>query len=124
MSDALPESSAAANNLRSHLRELVRYDDARDSAPYEHTGTLLVSGALVMCALRAPSRVGSLLHALVAGALIFRAASGRDGLRRWAGPPSARSASAEGHIRGTGATDGRTSGPVATSPESLGSAGF
>lgn len=124
MSEALPESSTAAKHLRSQLRELVRYDDARDSAPYEHTGTLLVAGALAMCALRAPSRVGSVLHALMAGALFFRAASGRDGLRRWAGAPSARSASAEEHTRGTGATDGRTSGPVATSPESLGSAGF
>lgn len=93
MADAFHDTAGRAgggSSLRQQVREAIAYDDARDSAPHEHTATLLGAGAFALCALRTPSRVGAVLHAMVAGALLLRAASGRDGLRRWAGANSAR----------------------------------
>ncbi|HST44116.1 MAG TPA: hypothetical protein VLK29_02710 [Luteimonas sp.] len=83
-------SSAMPDNLRHRVRELIEYDDARESAPGEHTGTLGAAGAFTLCALRADSRLGAVAFAMVAGALLMRAASGRDGLRSWAGAAAAR----------------------------------
>jgi hypothetical protein len=83
-------SSAMPDHLRQRVRELIEYDDARESAPGEHTATLAGAGAFTLCALRASSWLGAVAFAMVAGALLMRAASGRDGLRGWAGAPAAR----------------------------------
>lgn len=87
--DDTPGAPASAT-LREQVRDLIDYDDARESAPHEHTATLLGAGAFLLCALRAPGRMTAVVHAVVAGALLMRAASGRDGLRRWAGARPAR----------------------------------
>ena len=81
MQDSFDRSAGQAPGLKQQVRELIDYDDARDSAPQEHAATLLGAGAFALCALRAQSRLGAVLHAMLAGALLFRAASGRDGLR-------------------------------------------
>jgi hypothetical protein len=83
-------SSDMPENFRQHVRELIEYDDARESAPGEHTATMAAAGAFTLCALRASSRLGAVAFSMVAGALLMRAASGRDGLRGWAGAPAAR----------------------------------
>lgn len=83
-------STRSSASLRQQLREAIAYDDARESAPHEHLATLLGAGAFMLCALRAPGRMGAVLHAMVAGALLVRAASGRDGLRSWADANPAR----------------------------------
>lgn len=105
-----------AATLQQQLREIIDYDDARDSAPHEHAATLLAAGAFALCAVRAPTRLATVLHAMVAGALLLRAASGRDGLRRWAGAPPARPARAALRRDGPTTTDWRTSGPLASDP--------
>ncbi|WP_200930551.1 hypothetical protein [Pseudorhodoferax sp. Leaf274] len=124
MPDAFDTTTPSATGLKQQVRALIAYDDARDSAPQEHAATLLGAGAFALCALRAPTRLGAVLHAMVAGALLLRAASGRDGLRRWAGAPPARPAHADNprpHTRAT-VTDWRTSGPLASDPDPDGTA--
>ena len=107
---AFTAASAAPDNLRQRVRELIEYDDARESAPGEHTGTLGAAGAFTLCALRANSRLGAVAFALVAGALLMRAASGRDGLRGWAGAPAARPVRAPTHSHGAEAAADQASG--------------
>lgn len=114
MQDSFDRSAGQAPGLKQQVRELIDYDDARDSAPQEHAATLLGAGAFALCALRAQSRLGAVLHAMLAGALLFRAASGRDGLRRWAGAAPARPATA------AQTQDWRSSGPLASDPAAPG----
>ena len=78
------------SNLRESVRDVIAYDDARESAPFEHTFTLLAGMGLVACALLTPSRSRAVMHAVAGGALLARAASGRDGLRKWAREPQAQ----------------------------------
>ncbi|WP_311221195.1 MULTISPECIES: hypothetical protein [unclassified Acidovorax] len=71
------------DSVRESLNDLIAYDDARASAPFEH-GFVAVAGlGLLACAVAAPSRGRAVFHAAMAGALLFRAASGKDGLRKW-----------------------------------------
>lgn len=114
MQDAFDHRTGQASGLKQQVRDIIDYDDARDSAPQEHAATLLGAGAFALCALRAQSRLGAVLHAMLAGALLFRAASGRDGLRRWAGASSARPAAP---AQQAAAQDWRTSGPLASDPD-------
>jgi hypothetical protein len=115
--DQLDHRTGQASGLKQQVRDIIDYDDARDSAPQEHAATLLGAGAFALCALRAQSRLGAVLHAMLAGALLFRAASGRDGLRRWAGAASARPAEPAHRARAAQARDWRTSGPLASDPD-------
>ncbi|AVO48151.1 hypothetical protein C6568_01915 [Melaminivora suipulveris] len=72
-----------SSEMRETVRDVIAYDDARESAPFEHEVTLLTGVGLIACAFLTPSRTRAVLHALVGGALLLRAASGRDGLRKW-----------------------------------------
>ncbi|MCD2511694.1 hypothetical protein [Comamonas endophytica] len=74
-------------SVKDCVHEMISYDDARVSAPYEHETTALLGLGLLMCALRAPGRGRAVLHATLAGILFARAASGTDGLRKWANVP-------------------------------------
>ncbi|MES2186315.1 MAG: hypothetical protein V4505_17320 [Pseudomonadota bacterium] len=68
------------NRLQDNLKEWAAFDAARPSLPGEH---LLVAGAgllLLASALRGGCRTTSTLQALAGGALLLRAASGRDGV--------------------------------------------
>ncbi|AVP58105.1 hypothetical protein [Pulveribacter suum] len=76
--------------LRESVRDAIAYDEARESAPFEHEITLLTGLGLIACAFLTPSRTRAVMHALVGGALVVRAASGRDGLRKWAREPQAQ----------------------------------
>ena len=60
-------------DLRETVRDVIAYDDARESAPFEHEFTLLAGLALLQ------GRGG--------GMLLARSASGRDGLRKWSRAP-------------------------------------
>ncbi|MGC3986738.1 MAG: hypothetical protein QM777_19505 [Pseudorhodoferax sp.] len=115
--DAFDHATGRATSFRQQVRDIIDYDDARESAPQEHAATLLGAGAFALCALRAQSRLGAVLHAMLAGALLFRAASGRDGLRRWAGAEPARPAAPAPRAPGAQAQDWRTSGPMASDPD-------
>ncbi len=70
-------------DLRETVRDVIAYDDARESAPFEHEFTLLAGLGLIACAFITPSRTRAVLHALAGGALLLRSASGRDGMRKW-----------------------------------------
>lgn len=69
------------------VHELIAYDDARPSAPYEHCATALAGVGLILCALRTHGRGRAVLHATLAGMLLARSAAGTDGLRKWADVP-------------------------------------
>lgn len=74
-------------SVKDHVHELITYDDARVSAPYEHETTALLGAGLLLCALRARGRGRAVLHATLAGMLLARAAAGTGGLRKWANVP-------------------------------------
>jgi len=78
------------SDLRESVRDVIAYDDARESAPFEHACTLITGLGLIACALLTPSRGRAVIHAMAGGALLVRAASGRDGLRKWAREPQAQ----------------------------------
>jgi len=84
------------DELRDALKELLAYDDARASAPFEHGLVALAGCGLLACALTAPSRGQAVGRALVAGALLLRAASGQDGLRKWVRAPQPGQVAEEG----------------------------
>lgn len=75
------------SDLRETVRNVIAYDDARESAPYEHEFTLLAGLGLLTCAFLTPSRTRAVVHAMVGGALLMRATSGRDGMRKWVREP-------------------------------------
>lgn len=74
------------SDLRETMSNVIAYDDARESAPFEHEVTLLTGVGLIACAFFTPSRTRAVLHAVVGGALLLRSVSGRDGMRKWARP--------------------------------------
>lgn len=74
-------------SVKDYVQELITYDDARASAPYEHCTTAVLGAGLLLCALRAHGRGRAVLHATLAGMLLARAAAGTDGLRKWADAP-------------------------------------
>lgn len=124
MTDAFQDDqvSRSAHALKQQMRDFIDYDDARESAPQEHAVTLLGSVGFALCAMRAPTRAGAVLHAMVAGALLFRAASGRDGLRRWVQARPARPA--EASTRYAPAEGAEPSDPLSASPAPLTTSGF
>jgi hypothetical protein len=83
---------ASAQRLKGTVRRAITRDDERASLPYEHAVTLAAGLGLLAAALLTSRRPAPVVQALVAGALLYRAASGRDGVRRWAGARGARPA--------------------------------
>lgn len=71
-------------SVRESVKDLVDYDDARPSAPYEHGVAALAGVGLIAGALLSRSRYGAVLQGVLGGALLMRAASGQDGLSKWA----------------------------------------
>ena len=82
--------SSPGDNARGMLRRAIAADDHRSSAPHEHALTVLAALVLALRALRTPQRSHAVVEGIAAGALFLRAASGRDGLRRWCGAEGAR----------------------------------
>jgi len=74
-------------SVKDCVHEMIAYDDARESAPYEHFVTAAAGLGLVRCALRAHGRGRAVLHETLAGMLLARDAAGTDGLRKWADIP-------------------------------------
>ena len=71
------------------LKQCIEYDDARESAPGEHVMTAATGLALIFSALGTRYQAVAILKAAAGGALLWRAFSGRDGVRKWVGvePP-------------------------------------
>ncbi|SFD55913.1 hypothetical protein [Paracidovorax konjaci] len=69
--------------LRESVRHVIDYDDQRASAPREHALTAIAGAGLLFCALIARGRTRAVCRAALGGALLLRAAGGRDGLRQW-----------------------------------------
>lgn len=67
------------------LKQCIEYDEARDSAPGEHLMTAATGIALIFSALGTRYKAVAVLKGVAAGMLLWRAASGRDGLRKWVG---------------------------------------
>ena len=84
------DTSTTERSVKQRVREFIDYDDARTSCPNEHGLTLLAGLGLLVCAMRARSRSTAVTHAVIGGALLFRAASGRDGISKWADAEPAR----------------------------------
>ena len=76
-------------NLLSRIRA---FDQRRASFPGEHLIVAAVGSSLFRSALRRRSGLGRVLAIAAGGALLARAASGRDGLARLARPRDARTA--------------------------------
>lgn len=74
--------------MRNFLRNLRSYDQTRPSFPGEHWLVAAVGSGLLRSARRRRTAVGRTLAVLAGGALLYRAASGRDGLARLTREPS------------------------------------
>lgn len=92
MNDDLTSGNGHTHAVADGLRMAISRDDAREGLPFEHTGTLLASLGFAVCGLRSHGRSWTLLHGMIAGALLWRSLSGRDGVRRWVDAPRARPA--------------------------------
>jgi hypothetical protein len=69
-------------SLHRALQNYQAWDDSRDSFPGEH-GLVLIAGlTLLLAASRSASPVKRTAQAALGGALLCRAASGRDGVAR------------------------------------------
>ena len=64
------------------LQQLKDWDDRRPSFPGEHWLVLAAGIAVLLAARRSPSPVMRALGPVAGGALLARAASGRDGLAK------------------------------------------
>lgn len=64
------------------LKSLQAWDESRDSFLGEHWVVLSAGMALLLAASRSRSPLSRLAQAALGGALLFRAASGRDGVVR------------------------------------------
>lgn len=69
-------------SLQRALQSYQAWDDSRDSFPGEHWLVLAAGVALLLAASRSSSPAKRLAQAALGGALIYRAASGRDGVAR------------------------------------------
>lgn len=67
---------------RSLFGSLKQFDQGRKSFPGEHLGTASLGLTLLRSAGRRRSLFGRLATMVAGGALLYRAASGRDGLRK------------------------------------------
>ena len=78
-------------DMKQCIQEWKEFDEARPSLPGEHWMVAGAGAALLLLALKSNGRLTSTLQAMVGGALLFRSASGRDGLRKvWCDPRSAQ----------------------------------
>jgi len=64
------------------LTALKQLDDARPSLPGEHWGALALGLLLLRAAAKQRSTLGHLALLAAGGLFVWRAASGRDGLRK------------------------------------------
>ena len=64
------------------LQQIKEFDRRRPSLPGEHVLTAVTGSWLLRSAARRRTVLGTALVALAGGALLYRAASGRDGLAR------------------------------------------
>lgn len=64
------------------LQQLKDWDDRRPSFPGEHWLVLAAGVAVLLAARRSPSPIVRALGSVAGGALLARAASGRDGLAK------------------------------------------
>ncbi len=85
-------SGTSSDTLRGWVREAIECDDRRHSMPHEHTAALAGGIGLILSALIVPGRTAAVLQAAAGGALLLRAAAGRDGIRKWSGAEGARPA--------------------------------
>lgn len=85
-------SGTTSDTLRGWVREAIECDDRRHSMPHEHTAALAGGIGLILSALIVPGRTAAVLQAAAGGALLLRAAAGRDGIRKWSGAEGARPA--------------------------------
>ena len=69
-------------SLQRALQNYRAWDDSRDSFPGEHWLVLTAGVALLLAASQSSSPVKRIAGAALGGALLCRAASGRDGLAR------------------------------------------
>ena len=69
-------------SLQRALQSYQAWDDSRDSFPGEHWLALAAGLALLRAASRSSPPVKRIAQAALGGALIYRAASGRDGVAR------------------------------------------
>ena len=76
--------NATSPKLSEQLQAFKAFDDQRPSIPGEHWLTLGAGLALLMASARRPSLLGRAAALTAGGALLFRAASGRDGLAKLA----------------------------------------
>jgi uncharacterized membrane protein len=76
--------------MRNLVSRIRAYDQRRPSFPGEHLIVAAIGSSLLRSAMRRRSGVGRLLALVAGGALLARAASGRDGLARLAPPRDRR----------------------------------
>jgi len=77
-------------DLKQTIRQGIAFDDSRRSVPGEHLLTVLAGSAFALHALRNTGHLRGTVQAMIAGALLMRAASGSDGLRKWSGAAQRR----------------------------------
>lgn len=77
-----PIPTAPSILLQRALNSYQAWDDSRDSFPGEHWLVLAAGVALLLAASRSSSPAKRIIGAALGGALIYRAASGRDGVAR------------------------------------------
>jgi uncharacterized membrane protein len=75
-----PIPTAPSIPLQRALQNSLAWDDSRDSFPGEHWLALAAGLALLRAASRSSSPLKRMAQAALGGALLYRAASGRDGL--------------------------------------------
>ena len=75
-------STSPSLSLQRALQSYQAWDDSRDSFPGEHWLVLAAGVALLLAASRSSSPVKRIVGAALGGALLYRAASGRDGVAR------------------------------------------
>lgn len=89
-SSAYEKILGTGQSPREWVRQAINYDDQRPSAPHEHVATLAAGIGLLFSALMVPRRTTAVMHAAIGGALLLRAAAGRDGIRKWSHAEGAR----------------------------------
>ena len=109
-------SGTTSDTLRGWVREAIECDDRRHSVPHEHTAALAGGIGLILSALIVPGRTAAVLQAAAGGALLLRAAAGRDGIRKWSGAEGARPATEtdDDNTDSARTTTGPTGVPTAT----------
>ncbi len=87
-----PDVDDVTTDAKDLVRRAIAFDDARPSLRNEHFYTAIAGAGFWLLALVTSSRSKAVCHATIGGMLLMRAASGRDGLRKWAGAEPQRPA--------------------------------